>query len=655
MGARFVAGFAASAIAPAVAGNGSAISAALSRYASQASNPDFASMLAQLMGAPAPQAAVVAAVQPPATNQGAQPATGQPSSAFEMIAAGAANHVLPGAATNASSTVLPAGVPSYAQELAQLEGVTPSNKTNGPSAFDLPRFQSAGVSANAEPGAMSTAAVPAQSSQSQTALPPWLQQILAAGQSGTESPAPAPGSSSHPGVPAYLQSAINGATAPAAGSSQAVPATILASGNPQSIAAMFGFRTSAPDTLLQATAKPADPGAPAASGRSITAMLGLRTQSAAPLNASASAPASSPVAAEVSNVLKSLGINPSVATVTSSTSMAMQPPAAVSPVAAEVSNLLNLGVNPSIATAAPALSTPTQPLQPSAPQAASQPGALAAPQPIGRAAALAQAAEQSVRQGGVAPAIEAKIVPPQVDTSAPQAKTSSNGTDSHNSDTPSGETAPASAAPQPSNQPAQSQGQPSPQQAAPQPAQIAAQVSTSNTPAAAAIAGAQSQAPAPTQPSAPLTPTSAGASPTFAVPDLNALAINIAAKSDSGARQFDIRLDPAELGRVEVRLSLDANGTAQAHLAADRPQTLALLQTNAPALTRALQDSGVQVASNGLQFSLRGEGRQDGDRPRSGDRGRTAALQSIRSATAVGSAAMSYVLSPSSEGVNILV
>jgi flagellar hook-length control protein FliK len=75
----------------------------------------------------------------------------------------------------------------------------------------------------------------------------------------------------------------------------------------------------------------------------------------------------------------------------------------------------------------------------------------------------------------------------------------------------------------------------------------------------------------------PATPLAA----TLAAPDLNALAVSIAAKSLTGAQQFDIRMDPAELGRVDVRLSLDGNGTAQAHLAAERPES-ALRRAAAP-------------------------------------------------------------------------
>ncbi len=93
---------------------------------------------------------------------------------------------------------------------------------------------------------------------------------------------------------------------------------------------------------------------------------------------------------------------------------------------------------------------------------------------------------------------------------------------------------------------------------------------------------------------------------------IGALAVTIAAKSQSGNKQFDIRLDPPELGRVEVRLSIDATGKAEASLSADQPRTLDMLKTDAPVLARALRDAGLNVSQNGLNFSLRGQDRQNG-------------------------------------------
>lgn len=116
--------------------------------------------------------------------------------------------------------------------------------------------------------------------------------------------------------------------------------------------------------------------------------------------------------------------------------------------------------------------------------------------------------------------------------------------------------------------------------------------------------------------------TSAAADP---APDLNGFAVSIAARSLSGAKQFEIRLDPPELGRVDVRLSIDAAGKAVAHMATDQPQTLDLLRKDAPALTQALRDAGLDVSQNGLNFSLRGRDRQSSD-GQSGTQGRKSNL-----------------------------
>jgi flagellar hook-length control protein FliK len=107
-----------------------------------------------------------------------------------------------------------------------------------------------------------------------------------------------------------------------------------------------------------------------------------------------------------------------------------------------------------------------------------------------------------------------------------------------------------------------------------------------------------------------------------AQPNLPALAVEISAKSQSGAKQFDIRLDPPELGRVDVRLSIDTTGKASAHLSADQPQTLSLLQKDAPILARALREAGLDVSQDGLNFSLRqqahGQNGNDGNNGRFG-------------------------------------
>jgi flagellar hook-length control protein FliK len=139
--------------------------------------------------------------------------------------------------------------------------------------------------------------------------------------------------------------------------------------------------------------------------------------------------------------------------------------------------------------------------------------------------------------------------------------------------------------------------------------------------------------------------------------DLDSLGITIAAKSLDGLKHFDIRLDPPELGRVEVRLSVDDNGKAQASLSVDRTQTLQLLQNDASSLNRALKDAGLNLSDSGLSFSLRGQDRQASDSGAQQHRGRSLsvrALASIDAASQVSTTSYS-ALSPDSAGVDIRV
>jgi len=98
------------------------------------------------------------------------------------------------------------------------------------------------------------------------------------------------------------------------------------------------------------------------------------------------------------------------------------------------------------------------------------------------------------------------------------------------------------------------------------------------------------------------------------------IAIEIASKALSGKNHFDIRLDPPELGRIEVRLQLDRDGNMTTRMIADRSDTLDLLRRDASGLERALQDAGLKTADNGLQFSLRDQstGRDQGHTPTPG-------------------------------------
>jgi flagellar hook-length control protein FliK len=110
-------------------------------------------------------------------------------------------------------------------------------------------------------------------------------------------------------------------------------------------------------------------------------------------------------------------------------------------------------------------------------------------------------------------------------------------------------------------------------------------------------------------------PQAAPAAPQAAAVPLAGLAIEIAGRAQAGKNNFEIRLDPPDLGRIQVKLSVDRQGQVTSHLIADRADTLDLLRRDSSGLERALQDAGLKTAGDGLQFSLRDQsfsGEQNG-------------------------------------------
>src|SRR6202021_3894165 len=131
---------------------------------------------------------------------------------------------------------------------------------------------------------------------------------------------------------------------------------------------------------------------------------------------------------------------------------------------------------------------------------------------------------------------------------------------------------------------------------------------TAHAPADASNAGAQAlgtvgpQLPSATTNAAP--PLSVTAATNAPVP-LSGLALEIAASVKNGKSSFEIRLDPADLGRIDVRIDVDRSGQVTSHLTVEKPETLSMWQQDAPQLQRALDDAGLKTGSGGLQFSLR--------------------------------------------------
>jgi flagellar hook-length control protein FliK len=83
------------------------------------------------------------------------------------------------------------------------------------------------------------------------------------------------------------------------------------------------------------------------------------------------------------------------------------------------------------------------------------------------------------------------------------------------------------------------------------------------------------------------------------------MAFEIARQVHAGSSKFQIRLDPADMGRVDVTLDIDKNGTVNARLVVEKMETLDLMQRDQRALEKALQQAGLDSSKTNLEFSLK--------------------------------------------------
>lgn len=106
---------------------------------------------------------------------------------------------------------------------------------------------------------------------------------------------------------------------------------------------------------------------------------------------------------------------------------------------------------------------------------------------------------------------------------------------------------------------------------------------------------------------------------------LHLVPVEIGARALAGNKRFDIRLDPAELGRIDVTLEISDKGEVSAKLTVDRVETLHMLQRDARTLERAFEQAGLKPSEGGIDMSLRDSSdqqagarqqRQDDEMPR---------------------------------------
>lgn len=84
------------------------------------------------------------------------------------------------------------------------------------------------------------------------------------------------------------------------------------------------------------------------------------------------------------------------------------------------------------------------------------------------------------------------------------------------------------------------------------------------------------------------------------------LGVEIARKIQSGEETLRVRLNPVELGRIEVTLAFDDRGSLQATMRTESAQALDLLRQDVPELARTLDQAGVRADAQSFRFENRG-------------------------------------------------
>lgn len=91
-----------------------------------------------------------------------------------------------------------------------------------------------------------------------------------------------------------------------------------------------------------------------------------------------------------------------------------------------------------------------------------------------------------------------------------------------------------------------------------------------------------------------------------ATPVTEQISLQVRKALDDGNNRIRIRMQPAALGQVEVRMEVGHDGSLKAVIAADRHETFEWLQRDARSLERALQENGFKTDTGSLSFQYRG-------------------------------------------------
>ncbi len=91
---------------------------------------------------------------------------------------------------------------------------------------------------------------------------------------------------------------------------------------------------------------------------------------------------------------------------------------------------------------------------------------------------------------------------------------------------------------------------------------------------------------------------------------IDQVVVKVRAAAENGVRQVSVKLNPPELGRIDVQIDMNADGKTSLSIMADNRETLSMMQKGARELERSLMDVGIKTDMGSLNFNLRGDGNQ---------------------------------------------
>ncbi|RZJ45385.1 MAG: flagellar hook-length control protein FliK [Brevundimonas sp.] len=104
------------------------------------------------------------------------------------------------------------------------------------------------------------------------------------------------------------------------------------------------------------------------------------------------------------------------------------------------------------------------------------------------------------------------------------------------------------------------------------------------------------------------------------------IAAQILRRLEGRSTRFEMSLTPDELGRIDIKLDIDAEGRLAARLAFDNPAAAADLKGRADELRRQLEQQGFHLAEDAFEFSQRDSGSSAFDRGQDSREGQSRAF-----------------------------